>query len=345
MNNLKFAGTVLELAPRSGREGSGPPPQRARPVKRTLGARRKAPLLRTMDRYANDLEAGRYSQPILAPIASTLAGFRAQVSHDEWRETVERDLRKHPIVSLLHEDPYSSYGFRKPRGYAGDAVLLDFIYGGGASTPLVEGANAIGAAIYRQCLRHPSSAAIRARRDHLAAKLGSLCRSGGQPDILAIACGHLREAARLERVATGPGRLVALDQDAATLEVALADHPYVSIEPVQRSVFSLLRSGQQLGTFDFIYSAGLYDYLSDDFASRLTAKLTAMLRPNGRLLIANMLTDFPGAAYMEAVMDWWLIYRTAAHFKRLANRAERVKRVRVYQKRHIVYMEIVKSAV
>ncbi len=258
---------------------------------------------------------------------------------------MERDLRKHPVTALLHQDPYTCYGFHKPRGYAGDAVLLDFIYGGGPSAPLVESASGMGSAIYHQCLRHPSSAAIRARRDHLASRMAALCRNGACPDILSVACGHLREAGRLERGAVPTGRFVALDQDAAILEVALAEHPSLLIEPVQRSVFSLLRSGQQLGTFDFIYSAGLYDYLSDDFATRLTEKLTAMLNPKGRLLIANMLTDFPGAGYMEAIMDWWLIYRTAAQFKRLAGRAAGVKRVRVYQKRHIVYMEILKGTV
>jgi extracellular factor (EF) 3-hydroxypalmitic acid methyl ester biosynthesis protein len=345
MNNLQFAGTVLQMAPRSGHEDNRPAPRRTRQVQRTLVARRKAPFLRVMDRYAAELQAGRYSQPIVAPIASALNGYRARVSREEWRETVERDLRTHPVVALLHQDPYTCYGFHKPRGYAGDAVLLDFIYGGGTTTPLVESATAMGSAIYHQCLRHPSSAAIRARRDHLASRMAALCRNGGCPDILSVGCGHLREAGRLERRAVPTGRFVALDQDAAILEVALADHPSLLIESAQRSIFSLLRSGQQLGTFDFIYSAGLYDYLSDDFASRLTEKLAAMLNPNGRLLIANMLTDFPGAGYMEAIMDWWLIYRTGAQLKRLAGRAAGVKRVRVYRKRHIAYMEIVKGAV
>ncbi len=343
MSNFEAARKIPQGKPRADRKDAAATSARTRPATRKGGTRRRAHLLCAMDQYAEDLAAGRYSA--VANIAGALAVYRAQVSHEEWRETVERDLRPHAITSLLHQDPYSSYGFRKPRGYAGDAVLLDFIYGGGASASLVASASTEGIAIYRQCLRHPSTAAIRARRDHLASRLTALYRSGKRPRVLSVACGHLREAGRLERagVAAAPGRFVALDQDADTLEVALGDHPSLPIEPVQQSAFTLLRSGHQLGTFDFIYSAGLYDYLSDDFASRLTAKLTAMLKPNGRLLIANMLADFPGAAYMEAIMDWWLIYRTTAQFKRLANRAVDVKRVRVYAKRHVVYMEIVKG--
>jgi len=34
----------------------------------------------------------------------------------------------HPIAKIILEDPYVRRAFDKPRGYAGDAVMLDFIY-------------------------------------------------------------------------------------------------------------------------------------------------------------------------------------------------------------------------
>ena len=35
----------------------------------------------------------------------------------------------HPLCDLLHQDPFTYRAFSKPRGYAGDAVMMDYIYG------------------------------------------------------------------------------------------------------------------------------------------------------------------------------------------------------------------------
>jgi len=275
-----------------------------------------------LDRRAGRLESRSHAAAgrIAAPTARLLAAYRSALSRDEWRAAIVSEIRPHPILAYLHEDPFSSHGFRKPRGYEGDAVLLDFVYGGGASSVWVENATPLGAALYRECVRHPSFAALRARRDYLGVELAASCAAARRPEILSVACGHLREATVLhgKRSDALPGRLVALDQDPETLATAQADHASLPLDARQISVLALLRGDQQLGQFDFIYLAGLYDYLSDDTARRLTRQLTDMLKPGGRLLTANMLPDLPAAAYMEAVMDWWLIYRTLAEFETLS---------------------------
>src|SRR4051794_26007505 len=40
-----------------------------------------------------------------------------------------RGCLDHPLRNLLHEDPFTFRAFSKPRGYAGDAVMMDYIYG------------------------------------------------------------------------------------------------------------------------------------------------------------------------------------------------------------------------
>ncbi len=37
-------------------------------------------------------------------------------------------FREHNASLLILQDPFTSHSISKPRGYAGDAVLLDFIY-------------------------------------------------------------------------------------------------------------------------------------------------------------------------------------------------------------------------
>jgi extracellular factor (EF) 3-hydroxypalmitic acid methyl ester biosynthesis protein len=82
------------------------------------------------------------------------------------------------------------------------------------------------------------------------------------------------------------------------------------VEAHEYSVLDLIRRGETLGTFDFIYVLGLYDYLSDETGSRLLSRLFGMLKPGGKVWLANFTGNLWSTGFMEAVMDWWLVYRT-----------------------------------
>ena len=59
---------------------------------------------------------------------------------------------------------------------------------------------------------------------------------------------------------------------------------------------------------DLVYSAGLFDYLHASAAPTLRA-FYRWLRPGGSLVVANLTPRNTEAAFMEAVMDWWMQYR------------------------------------
>lgn len=59
-----------------------------------------------------------------------------------------------------------------------------------------------------------------------------------------------------------------------------------------------------------IYATGLYDYLEQRVARRLTNRLFHLLAPRGRLLIASFSLRTREQAYMEAFMNWSLVYRS-----------------------------------
>ena len=73
-------------------------------------------------------------------------------------------------------------------------------------------------------------------------------------------------------------------------------------------------------SFDLIYSAGLYDYLREGGAARLTRNLFDLLKPGGSLIIGNfslrnpLHLRFP----MEYLYDWVLIHRDEKAMARLA---------------------------
>jgi SAM-dependent methyltransferase len=161
--------------------------------------------------------------------------------------------------------------------------------------------------------------AVRLRRDLLARIIDDVAMTQASPDILSIACGHLREAKLAEAVqARRIGRFVALDHDPASLNVVATDLAPFGVEPVVGSVRTLLRGKPALGTFDLVYAAGLFDYLSLKVAQRLLAVMFGLLKPQGRLVVTNAVPDLPEIGFMESFMDWALIYRTVPELAAMA---------------------------
>jgi hypothetical protein len=114
-------------------------------------------------------------------------------------------------------------------------------------------------------------------------------------------------------------RWVALDQDAESIAAIERARSSESVEPLVGSAKGLVSGKLNLGTFDFIYSAGLYDYLSHPLAGRLTEVTFNMLKPGGTMMYANFARDILDDGYMEAFMAWHLIFRTEEEMITLAD--------------------------
>jgi extracellular factor (EF) 3-hydroxypalmitic acid methyl ester biosynthesis protein len=61
--------------------------------------------------------------------------------------------------------------------------------------------------------------------------------------------------------------------------------------------------------FDFVYCAGLFDYLPDVVCQRLVPVFYSWVAPGGLLLITNVDPSNPIKHGMEHLLDWHLIYR------------------------------------
>jgi extracellular factor (EF) 3-hydroxypalmitic acid methyl ester biosynthesis protein len=237
-----------------------------------------------------------------------LSALRQQASEEGWRRLCLTVAQAHPLRELLHHCPFTRRSFERPRGYAGDAVLLDYLY-----TEQSLGLEHPGRDIYRFMFRQPSPRSVRERRERLAREIDTTAALVPGARILSVACGHLREAELSHAVAEHRlGALYAMDQDALSLGEIQQHFPHGPVQTVHGSVRALLVDRLRFEPLDLIYSAGLYDYLSDPLARRLTRRLFDMLEPGGRLVLANFSPRAPEAGYMEAFMDWWLIYREEA---------------------------------
>ncbi|TIQ85582.1 MAG: class I SAM-dependent methyltransferase, partial [Mesorhizobium sp.] len=257
---------------------------------------------------------------IIRRLMSHLEAMRSKVDPDVWQALMPV-VRNHPVLEYFLEDPLTRWSHDKPRGYSGDAQLLDYIYCDPHVAESVANASEIGKALYRHTKDVPSCVAARERRDLLTRYVDEIAtRNGPQTEVLAIAAGHLREANRSAALQEGRlKRWVALDQDPQSVGLITRDFQGTAVEAIDGSVRTMLTRGHKLGKFDFIYASGLYDYLAHNVAVKLTKTCLQMLKPNGTFLFANYAEGNPDAGYRETFMNWVLLLRSEADMWNIIN--------------------------
>ena len=266
------------------------------------------------------VEQGGEPAAIIHQLIRALHELRRRVDPSVWHALIPI-VQNHPLSGFFHQDPFTRWSFEKPRGYSGDAQLIDFIYGHPSISEEIAKASPLGRALYDYTKDAPSSVAVRERRDLLTQHVDAVAAERGPgTEILTIAAGHLREADR--SVALKEGRIkrwVALDQDPLSVGLIARDFRGTPVEAIDGSVRGLLGRGYNLGQFDFVYAAGLYDYLADKVAVKLTQRCLQMLKPNGVFLFANFADDIRDDGYMETFMNWALLLRSEADMWRIIN--------------------------
>jgi len=301
--------------------------------------------VKILDYVQEKLQDGQVDEGML-DLLPVLKARRLKSRETEWLEYVEICLR-HPLRELLHQDPFTYRAFSKPRGYAGDAVLLDYIYGREEGWHVPEGTSELGKRIFQFTTGSNACEAVRARRGYIADLVDMLAGETTRPHILSVAAGHLREGLLCSTIKRRRfGRYVALDADARSLEEVTRVHGAYGVETCNVTIRQLLTRRHDLERFDLIYSTGLYDYLQLPAAQRLTSSLFGLLRPHGRLLIANFLPGILDVGYMESYMGWELIFRTRQEMMALAEEIAspdlRDIRIFVEENQNIIFMQITK---
>lgn len=264
--------------------------------------------------HASDLMTSM--QAIEQELLITLYGLdnlRRTLPPDEWKMFCKTQTTNHPLHKLLLNDPYTRRAFEKPRGYSGDAVLLDYLFD--YNSPPDGKVNPIGEKIFYFITRSDPGEAVRYHRTFIAHLIDNIAIKAISPiSVLSIAAGHVREADLCIAIQTRKiKRFVAFDQDQESLDVVKNQYAHLGIEPMQGTVNDLVNNQYPLGKFDLIYAPGLFEYLNRQEALQLIRWMFDTLREHSYLLVSNFREDVPNTlyrTYMEAFMHWFLIYRT-----------------------------------
>ena len=242
----------------------------------------------------------------------------ASTTTGEWERLVKFELLQHPISRLLMQDPLTARSYQRPRGYAGDAKLLDMVYF--PEQLDMRNISPLGMQLFRYTARTSLSIALIERIRLVASLIDETANNTPKARVLSVAAGHCREAEYSQTLrANKLARFLALDHDSRSLEIANHHYGTLGIETTCQSVTRLLKANDEVGEFDLIYSAGLYDYLSKRFAQKLTKQLFNLLAPGGRLVLMNIDTDYKEIGYMESFMNWSMVGRSALDLLELAN--------------------------
>jgi SAM-dependent methyltransferase len=297
--------------------------------------------VRNLTRGANVFEQLEAARTDLLEVRAELG---AQTPGSDWDSFAKEQFHNHPFRKLVHASPFSRRSYEQPRGYAGDAETLDYIYG---LKPL-ENVSDFGRAVFDWEYQTQSCRSVRARVGILAKTIDEVAAARPRARMLSIACGHLREA-RLSGALqeSRVEEFLALDQDEESLALIARESEGTPIRAVAGSVRSLLTGKTTFQDLDLVYAAGLYDYLTEPVATRLTALMFRMLRPGGRLLVANFHPDLGDTALMETMMRWWLIYRNEDEVARLAGEIDRaaIASENVFRDVHgnVVYLDLTRG--
>jgi len=288
------------------------------------------------------------AEQIVHGLAGRLHLLRRKASPVVWQELIPI-AQKHSVAEYLLTDPFTRWSFEKPRGYSGDASLLDIYYKHPSADEIVQSSPALGRAIYGYTSEAASSVAGRERRDILAKTVDETAARVDGAEVLAIACGHLREAELSTALAQGKlKRWIGLDQDPISVGTVNRDLAGTGVEATDGSVRGILRRAYNLGTFDLVYASGLYDYLPRAVGIRLMQRAMELVRPGGDFLFANFSDEITTDGYMETFMDWPLILRSADDMWEIINAAvdRNLVDAEVYygSNRNIVYGKVRKRA-
>jgi SAM-dependent methyltransferase len=239
----------------------------------------------------------------------------------------DRAMIKNAQIKFREKTNYifsKSYFFNRartwPHGYQGDYKTLEGIY---RNIPLSGG---IGYYMDRSFLDAPLAKGVRNRIKRIEELLRDEIMKREEQSVLNIACGSCRELmGSTTEIGESKAKIICVDNDNDAIAFAQNRLSYTDILPhIELYKYNALRmfdyelNKMEFGMQDIIYSVGYFDYLPNDFLTKMLNALYALLNPGGRLIGAFKDSGHYRAQEYHWLVDWdGFLQRTKDDFDKL----------------------------
>jgi len=273
-------------------------------------------------------------EPVVVPAIRNLFERFEEVACRVEADLVEphNAFGKRLVLPLLMGSPFVHRTLTKPLGYAGDYEMVNMMF----HDPF-QGPSLFAKMVNLYALQLPPVVAHRNRIEYLTGKLEQeavrmMARNRGLK-VFNLGCGPAQEVQRFlahSRLSSNAA-FTLLDFNDETLaytarllgDLKRRHGRQTGIQTVKKAVHllakSVLRGEDYLrpGQYDFVYCAGLFDYLNDPVCRQLMDVFYDLLAPGGLLVVTNV-DVHPARHQMECFLEWHLIYRDNAMLRSLA---------------------------
>lgn len=271
------------------------------------------------------------AMPIMEKGKEYLVWLEDEAGRVEPEDSVaHRNFAQTALHPLLLRAPFVYRTFAKPLGYAGDYEMVNQILADprqGNSTYF----QVVNTMFLKSAVAEAHRNRINILVDYLSGAAELAEREQREVRVLNVGCGPAVEIQRFIEQAAQPERLIftLVDFSAETLnytrgrieETCRRTGKTARVEYVQESVHELLKRASRREnvtdaiTFDYVYCAGLFDYLSDKVCARLIQYFVSRSHIGGRILVTNVHASNPERNGMEHLLEWHLIYRDEAQLQ------------------------------
>lgn len=256
------------------------------------------------------------------PLMETLEKEGKQIEYSSL--ATHKAFAQRELHALILCAPFCHRSYTKPLGYAGDYEMVNILL-----RESWEGVNIYAKLINTFIVKSDTAQAHRNRIEvltkHIKNEAERVAGQGRRCKILNIGCGPAAEIKNFiyEEEICNTCDFVLIDFNKETLDYAEKQlraakirrgREGITIHCEHKSISDILKISSERKkliqpSYDFVYCAGLFDYLKTQVCKRVTKLLYNYTLPGGLALMTNIHTKHTVRIFLEHLLEWYLVLR------------------------------------